>query len=522
MNKFVSETKDILKSNGKFFSDLNINYKKFILSNPNFPKLYGLPKIHKSDIPMRPVVSFFNTPVSDLSKFLNQFLIEILDFSPKFTVKNSLELIKHITNNQLPLHTFKMISFDVSNLFTNVPRDETIPLIIDKLNKNNVSTIIINHLTSLLKLCLSQDFFTFNNKYYRQTQGLAMGNPLSPFLSDLFLDNLENKYIFNNHNKFGKVKAWYRYVDDILAFIDGSPPDIEQILDEMNLIHPAIIFTVELENNNSINFLDLTIRKTVNKLEFSIYRKPTQTDHLIPSSSSHPFQHKMAALYCYTNRLLNIPMSHSNFNKELNILKQLAFNNGYNPNIIHNIINKMNFKFRRRLAFNSHTSNIENLIYRSLPYHGSMSKNISSILLKKIPNLKISFKVHKTIKSIFSKTKDTTELLQKSGIYKLHCNDCNATYVGRTTRPLVTRIKEHLTRTDKSSFGFHLKFNNHTFSPNDNCKILHTIHGRDFTRFNLLEDLEILREMEINPDYCLNTQINLNCQFKPLFKFFWN
>lgn len=134
-----------------------------------------------------------------------------------------------------------------------------------------------------------------------------MGNSLSPSLSDLFLDNLDN-YIFhfNNLNKFSKMKARYRCMDDILAFIDGSPIDIKQILDEMNIIHPAITITLKIENNNSISILDLTIHRTENKFEFRSTENQSQTDHVIPTSSFHPFQHEMATRYCYTNRLLNI------------------------------------------------------------------------------------------------------------------------------------------------------------------------------------------------------------------------
>lgn len=524
MSKFLAHVKETLKQQEQFFSELNINLKKFIHTNSSFPRLYGLPKIHKPDSPMRPVVSFFNTPLAELSKFLNNFLKKSLNYSPKYTVKNSIELVCALNNSQLPLHNFLMVSFDVSNLFTNVPRDETIPIIRNLLISKNLNSSTINQIIPLLQLCLSQDFFSFNSKYYRQPSGLAMGNPLSPLLADLFLDHLENNFIFKSPTSqiFNKIKVWYRYVDDVLAFIEGSPMDTQQILLEINQIHPSISFTLELENNNCINFLDLTLQKTSTKLEFSIFRKSTQTDHLLPPSSNHPFQQKMAALYCYTHRLLNIPMSDTNFNNELNILKQIAVNNEFNPNIVNKLINKINFRFRRNFAYNQNSINSGNITYRSLPYLGPVSNHIASILKKKIENLRISFKVQKTIGSTFTRTKDSIDFLERSGIYKLTCKDCEASYVGRTTRTVGTRIKEHLSRIEKSNFGFHLKFHNHNFSPTENCKILHNIPRNNFLKMNLLEDLEILRELKINPDNCLNTQIQLNCNFKPLFKYFWD
>jgi hypothetical protein len=52
-------------------------------------------------------------------------------------------------------------------------------------------------------------------------------------------------------------------------------------------LKPSLKFTTEKELHEPINFLDLTI-------QFSIYRKPTQTDIMIPNSSCHPYEHKLS------------------------------------------------------------------------------------------------------------------------------------------------------------------------------------------------------------------------------------
>ena len=170
-----------------------------------------------------------------------------------------------------------------------------------------------------------------------------MGSCLSPFLADLFMDHLENNFILTNNNS--EIIHWFRYVDDCLCILNCDAHGAENLLNKLNNIHPKISFTLEVESNQKINFLDLTITKTFEKLEFSIYRKPTQTDHLIPYHSNHPQQHKMASFHCYINRLLNIPLSTEYYKKLINILKQLAYNNGYDPNLIHTLINLFEDKF---------------------------------------------------------------------------------------------------------------------------------------------------------------------------------
>ena len=57
------------------------------------PQLYGLPKIHKKDIPMRPIMLFINFPLYDLSNFLCKLLSPLVG-NTEFTVKNSYEFVQ--------------------------------------------------------------------------------------------------------------------------------------------------------------------------------------------------------------------------------------------------------------------------------------------------------------------------------------------------------------------------------------------------------------------------------------------
>jgi hypothetical protein len=62
------------------------------------------------------------------------------------------------------------------------------------------------------------------------------------------------------------------------------------------MIHPKINFTTEEESDNKTNYLDITILKTYDKLSFGIYWKPTTSDLIIHNDSSHPYEHKKAAI----------------------------------------------------------------------------------------------------------------------------------------------------------------------------------------------------------------------------------
>ena len=87
-----------------------------------------------------------------------------------------------------------MISLDVKNLFTNVPLNKTIDIILTKVyEENKINTKIPKSvLKELLYLCTKHVHFKFNNEIYIQCDGVAMGSPLGPLLANIFMMSLED------------------------------------------------------------------------------------------------------------------------------------------------------------------------------------------------------------------------------------------------------------------------------------------------------------------------------------------
>ena len=96
-----------------------MQYYQLRSTDATAPRLYGLPKIHKKDIPMRSMVSFINSPLYNLSKFLCKLLSPLVG-NTEFTVKNSYEFVQFLNSIVLEKNEC-MVSFDVVSLFTNIP-----------------------------------------------------------------------------------------------------------------------------------------------------------------------------------------------------------------------------------------------------------------------------------------------------------------------------------------------------------------------------------------------------------------
>ena len=89
-----------------------------------------------------------------------------------------------------------MASFDVENLFTNVPLYETIDIILSQLYTSPTSLIIglsKSLFKTLLELSVTNSFFIFNGKLFRQIEGLRMGLPLVPTFINIFMSFMESK-----------------------------------------------------------------------------------------------------------------------------------------------------------------------------------------------------------------------------------------------------------------------------------------------------------------------------------------
>ncbi|XP_045482952.1 uncharacterized protein LOC123686796 [Harmonia axyridis] len=430
-SRLINKVKNFKVS--KEFEDEFGKYRNLILPNPKIPKLYGLPKLHKDNIPIRPIVSYINTPVYKISKFLSDKLKDLTEFKPTYGIKNSGQLVDSLRNLQIP-EGAKLISLDAKNLYTSIPPDECITILDKKLTEKNVTPELKKDITNLFKVSLGQNFCQFNNGIYKLDKGLPMGAPPSSLIAEIFMDHLE-EILFNLRTPIIRhIFKYYRYVDDIFIIFTGGTDLIWVLLELFNSLHKNIHFTLEI-GFNQINFLDLTLTLEEDRISVDVYRKESQTVAIINESSNHPAYHKFSALNTYLHRLLSLPLSRGNFEKEDN--KQPV----------------------KRL---------------SLPFYGKMCYPIANIFRRH--NIDIVFKAKNCLYNYLLNCKDMTPILEKNGVYKLNCKTCDRFYIGKTFRALGTRVSEHIRNyNDKSSFGKHLKINNHEFDKDENVELLHNL-----------------------------------------------
>ena len=80
------------------------------------------------------------------------------------SIRNSAQLIEKVSKVSIQPSSCMLVSLDVSNLFTNIPVNEVLGIMQNKLDKCHISDIHSKELYKLLEACLKQNFFTFNKE----------------------------------------------------------------------------------------------------------------------------------------------------------------------------------------------------------------------------------------------------------------------------------------------------------------------------------------------------------------------
>jgi len=204
----------------------------------------------------------------------------------KLSLQNTL-LGKKIPENQV------LISLDVKSLFTNIPEELVLEAINNRWDYINEKTKITKkEFIIAVKFILNSTFFTFDEVTYRQIFGIPMDSLLSPILADMVMQDLELKAM----NKLQFVLLiYYRYVNDILLLTPVEKVDI--ILNTSNDIHDRLKFTLEIEKNISISFLDLKLIIKNETLFIDWYRKDTCSGRYLHFYSGHPYYAIKSAPY---------------------------------------------------------------------------------------------------------------------------------------------------------------------------------------------------------------------------------
>ena len=276
----IDQTLTQMRAKGLITED---NFDYLSIDNFSEGRFYLLPKIHKKGVPGRPICSSVNHPTSRISRFVDE---HIKGYVPKTKsyIRDTQDFITKLKSlGRIPEGAI-LCTLDVSSLYTNIPNQEGILAVAEKLRSDPSKTPITKFILDLLSLVLHNMNFEFNGEHYLQTGGTAMGTSVAPNYANLFMDRFETKALEGYHLK---PLTWLRFIDDIFMIWTHGEDSLKEFITYLNSLHHSIKFTHEF-SRTSINFLDTTVKFGENReLITTLFNKPTDTHLYLHYTSAH-------------------------------------------------------------------------------------------------------------------------------------------------------------------------------------------------------------------------------------------
>lgn len=332
-------------------------------------QFYGQPKCHKSptiqnaikvqnnrcinilcpeDLSLRPIVGGPRSPTSRLSEYLDHLFKPILKFI-NCDLKDELTMICDFPRNLCNNNNGYFVTFDIISMYTNIDLNLVLQATYYHFKKYNDTfspNITWSFLRDSLIFLMNNNYFEFDNMFFKQLSGMAMGTHAAPTLGRISMGFLFETCLFPKLEKEISVeyadyfKEYFKiYIDDgflyqILKYCHPS-----QILQFLNSLYPSIKFEMNFSKNN-INFLSLHFKKIDNIFSMDIHYKPTDSHNYLLFNSNHPGYVKKSVPFNLARRLCTIVDNDMVLKNRLIELKSFLKLRGYPDNLINNCFSR--------------------------------------------------------------------------------------------------------------------------------------------------------------------------------------
>lgn len=291
------------------------------------PVFYGLIKVHKPTLAIRPIVTcqkWVTTGVSEICAHeLNLLIQEHLPNVVKAPPVLNCDLLKFTARNK---HNIKFITADVVGLYPSIPIDHAIDIISQWIS-DRVNGEYAGMLRLWMKFVFKNALVAFENTTYKQVWGFPMGTPLAPPAANIFMAVIEDY-----HGLYGKrplatcfdtpladFEMFKRYLDDYTIILSGATDgDVRRLTSELNSRLAPYLSVDVIHSDTDMVTLDLYVRKqkgfcNSGKLHIRTYSKPGHRFQLVNWASRIPKATFKSVAISGTKRLARTCSSYEDF-----------------------------------------------------------------------------------------------------------------------------------------------------------------------------------------------------------------
>lgn len=458
-------------------------------NEPRARRFYLLLKVHKEpdtwskpfEIPPgRPIVSDCNSETYQTAEFIEYYLNPISTLHPSY-IKDTFDFLQKIKDLTMPIGCI-LFTIDIDSLYTNIETKSGLMSVNKWFKKYPDPRRPDAHLLKLLEINLVRNDFEFEDEFYLQISGTAMGKKFAPSYANIFMADWEESAL-----NLAPIKPLYyfRFLDDIWGIWTHSMVEFKQFINLLNHHHPSITVKYTVDDN-SVNFLDVTTYKgtdfaVTGKLDCKVFFKETDTHALLWKNSFHPKHTYRGLVYSQLLRFHRICTQNQDFVNATRILYRALKQRGYTytfrskvlrglfdpkpnkednkPHLIPLISTysqqSLSLTHILRRNYNMFLNNTFTLQKHKIIAAYRRNKNLQDLLVhsKLKPLQSVKKKTCKEYKHLRFLTNSQTKIIYKSGppiqydtvncVYLLYCSKCHLKYIGETKNSIQQRLYQH-------------------------------------------------------------------------------
>ena len=122
--------------------------------------------------------------------------IQPLATQVKSYIRDTTDLLCKLEQNDTILENLILVTMDVKSLYSNIRHDKGLATLTKCLNDRPIKEPDTKVITTLMEHILNLNSFTFNNKFYLQTKGCAMGTVAAPSYAIIYMGEFEETHIY--------------------------------------------------------------------------------------------------------------------------------------------------------------------------------------------------------------------------------------------------------------------------------------------------------------------------------------
>ncbi|CAJ0926949.1 unnamed protein product [Ranitomeya imitator] len=183
--------------------------------------------------PGRPIVASTGSILSPLSIFLEKILTPMIPTTPSFLLGTG-DFLKTIQQlDKVPTESY-LVTFNVKDLYTSIPHQHGIESVNKLLSQAGMIPDQANLCLELLSIVRTKKNVLFQDRYYLQNRGTAMGSNVAPPYANCYMADYKSTVIYASQLYQDNVLMWNHFIDEIFCIWQGTAESLHLFFQLLN------------------------------------------------------------------------------------------------------------------------------------------------------------------------------------------------------------------------------------------------------------------------------------------------